>query len=115
MLESGFAEHKRFDLANEALGLAPGDRRMTVTLPSLGRLVLALMAIALVFVLGMAVGRRNRPAPPRVGPVPVSLQSAAAAPSPTVTAPGATPPLPALQEAKPRVPAVSTRRSRPVV
>jgi hypothetical protein len=90
---------------------------VTVTLPSPARIVLALALIAAVFAAAFAVGRSHRPAPPRVGPAgPVPVQpSAAAAPTPMITAPPTPPPLPALKLLTPRVRVVSAVRERGVV
>jgi hypothetical protein len=128
MLESRFAEHRRFDFANKAPRAGPGAPAfaplappggdlVTVTLPSPTRLALALALVVIVFAAAFAAGRSRRPPAPRVGPAgPVPLQSGGAAPaSATVTAPPAEPPLPALKLLKPRVPTARAARVRPVV
>jgi hypothetical protein len=119
MLENRFAEHRRFESANEAapargrIGHEPtrGGDRVTVTLPSAGRLVLALGLIAVVFVVAFAAGRRHRPAVRNPGPpLPRAVQTPP--PRATVTTSPAPPPPPALKQLGPHLPVVRAARVR---
>jgi hypothetical protein len=103
MLESRFGEDKRFDPAKKGA--------VTVTLPSPGRLALAVALIVAVFFAALAIGHSKRPPAPRVG-APQLQPSATTAPVPAVTVPGGAPPVPTLKARGPRVPGVRAVRSR---
>jgi hypothetical protein len=87
---------------------------VTVTLPSPGRLALALALIVAVFFAALAIGRSNRPRAPHAAPA--TLRPAAvSATAPAVAVPAAAPPVPPLKVRGPRVRTVRAVRSAGVI